>query len=71
LQLRQTEIDQFRDKGYLRTQNASPWSRWIYSFLHNSVKNQEINRRRDVFYCDTDFTPLEALPDGCLLASVS
>ena len=50
------------------TQNASPWSRWIYYFLYNSVENQEINRRRDVFYCDTDFTPLEALPDDCLLA---
>lgn len=53
------------------TPNISPWSRWIHYFLYNSVENQEIDGHREIHLCDTDFTPLEALPDDCLVVPAS
>lgn len=50
------------------TPNMSPWSRWIFYLNYNSVENREIEARRAVHHCSTDFTPLEPLADDCLLS---
>lgn len=50
------------------TQNMSPWPRGIFYFNYNSVENRELESRRAVHHCSTDFTPLEPLEQDCLVA---
>lgn len=47
--------------------NMSPWDRAIFSLILNPVSNKQTSFARPDFKHHRDFTPVEALDDGCLL----
>jgi ectoine hydroxylase len=52
------------------TRNITPWPRSICYMIYNSVANTSIAHPRDQFRCRTDFSPLAALSEKCLLELV-
>ncbi len=49
------------------TRNITPWPRCICYLIYNSVENTAITHPRGDFRCRTDFTPLSAMDERCLL----
>lgn len=47
--------------------NMSPWDRLIVYISYNNVENHIRRFQRPEYIAHRDFTPLEALPDDCLL----
>jgi ectoine hydroxylase len=47
--------------------NLTPWSRWILYLSLNRCDNAIRRFKRPTWIANRDFTPIETLPDGCLL----
>ena len=47
--------------------NLTPWSRWILYLSLNRCDNAIRRFKRPTWIANRDFTPIEMLPDGCLL----
>lgn len=47
--------------------NVSPWRRTIMYLIYNAISNACTGTERAWYHNNRDFTPLEALGDGCLL----
>jgi ectoine hydroxylase len=47
--------------------NMSPWPRTIFSAIANPVNNAQVAFKRPDYIHERDFTPVECLPDDCLL----
>jgi ectoine hydroxylase len=52
------------------TRNITPWPRCISYLIYNSVENTTITHPRGNLRCRTDFTPLSAMDERCLLELV-
>lgn len=48
-------------------QNMSPWPRRIFSAIANPVQNAQVTFKRPDYIHERDFTPVECVPDDCLL----
>ena len=48
--------------------NLTPWSRWILYLSLNRCDNAIRRFKRPTWIANRDFTPIEMLPDDCLLA---
>src|SRR6266566_2933191 len=48
--------------------NLTPWSRWIVYLSLNRCDNAIRRFKRPTWIANRDFTPIEMLPDDCLLA---
>lgn len=53
--------------AHASTQNISPLRRAMHQLSYNSVENACVNPQRPVYQAARDFTPLEPLPEDCLL----
>lgn len=51
--------------------NVTPLARTIVYVNANSVNNTPVKKSRASYHCNYDFSPLQPLPDDCLLASKS
>jgi ectoine hydroxylase len=47
--------------------NMTPWSRWILYLSLNRCDNAIRRFKRATWIANRDFTPIEMLPDDCLL----
>jgi L-proline 4-hydroxylase len=47
--------------------NMSPWPRTIFSAIGNPVQNAQVTFKRPDYIHERDFTPVDCLPDDCLM----